>query len=421
MFRPSVAEILAEWIIADPGSGLGRWHEGLGRYESGTLAHRGEVDEAAELMCAGLTHFLAGEAVATGWAGEPPEAAIARTIWNVLAATVPSDAAGLSAASARRLRLALAAVRQCGYQAQDLGGNGYMEGFFDAGSRQVMTLALASSPGVSGTSTSADLPSWFSEAKTPDPCLNMPPAASLENLEAAVPEGAPGDPSVTASTRRVSAAAAATWAKNAARQAHQHVNPVVLQHSIEAVQDALIESKVAKVDKKTGRLKVRKTGIAKAAIRPGQTLRKAIDGAAVTDRLKSYNETVRALPAASTPEEFASYPSKRDFLRDWARRLIVAAEVTPTGPLVDSYTNAAAQGICAQVFIPLGAPRGISDISQYFHPEPVPAGTAEETFDALYIKVAMSQEQRHNADQQITAFLNSSRDQWINRIRQQHG
>ena len=398
MFRPSVAEILTEWTMADIGSDLARWHEGLGRYESGTLAHRDEVDEAAELMCNGLTHFLAGEPVTIGWAGEPPETTIARTIRDVLTATLPGDAAALSAGSARRLRLALAAVRRCGYQAEDLGGNGYMRGFFDAGNRQLMAHALASSPGISGTVVSADLPSWFSEA-----------------------EPGPGDRSDTASTRRVSAATAATWAKNAARQAHQHVNPVLLQHSVEAIQDALIESKVAKVDRKTGKLKVRKTGIARAAIRPGQTVRKAIDGAAVGDRLKSYNEAVRALPAANSPAEFASYPVKRDFLRDWARRLIVAAEVTPTGPLVDSYANAAAQGVCSQVFIPLGAARGISDISQYFHPDPVPSGTAQEIFDALYLKVAMSQTQQHDADQQITAFLNASRDQWIKRIRQQHG
>ena len=194
-----------------------------------------------------------------------------------------------------------------------------------------------------------------------------------------------------------------------------------MQHGVEAVQDALIESKVAKVDKRTGKIKVRKLGVAKAVIRPGQTVRKAIDGAAVGDRLKSYNETVNALPAANTREEFASYPIKRDFLRDWARRLLVAAEVAPTGPLIDSYTNAAAYGICSHVFIPLGAPRGISDISQYFHPDPVPAGTAQETFDALYLKVAPTPAHRRDADQQIVDFLNSSRDPWVKRIRQQCG
>jgi len=85
--------------------------------------------------------------------------------------------------------------------------------------------------------------------------------------------------------------------------------------------------------------------VAKAAIRPGQTVRKAIDGAAVGDRLKAYNETMRALPAASSPEKFASYPLKRDFLRNWARPPVVAAQVIPTGFLIDSYANAAAHGM----------------------------------------------------------------------------
>lgn len=248
----------------------------------------------------------------------------------------------------------------------------------------------------------------------------MPPVAAPETLDARALAGPAGSPGEAASVRRTSAAAAA-WVMNTARQAQQHVNPALLQHGVEAVQDALTESRLAKVDKKTGKLKVRKLGVAKAAIRPGQTVRKAIDGAAVGDRLKTYNETVRALPASSSPEEFASYPSKRDFLRDWARRLVVAAQVVPTGHLIDSYANAAAHGICSHVFIPLGAARGISDVSQYFHPDPVPAGPAQQTFDALYLKVAPSPAQRQDADQQITAFLNSIRDQWVKNIRQQHG
>lgn len=416
MTFPLLTEILAEWTMADPGSDLVRWHDGLSLYESGNLVGQDAADEAAEMMCAGLTHFLAGEPLPEGWAGEPSETAVARTIWDVLTTTLQGGTAGVGAGWGRRLRLALAAMRQCGYQAQDLGGNGFMAGFFDTGSRQLMTLALASGPGMSGTARPVDLAGWFSSAERSAPVPIMPSVtmAPVQGVGATGPP--PGDTGGATAARRT---AAATWnsVKNTARQAQQHVNPVLLQHGIDAVQDALIESKVAKIDKRTGKLKVRKLGVAKAAIRPGQTARQAIEGAAIGERLRSYDETAHALPFACTPEEFGSYPSKRDYLRDWARRLIVAADVTPTGPLIDAYANAAAHSICSQVFMPLSAARGIS---QCVHPDSVSAGTAQETFDALYLKAAPTQAEQQRVNEQITAFLNASRDEWAQRIRQQY-
>lgn len=331
MTSPLLTEILAEWTMADPGSDLVRWHDGLSLYESGNLVGQDAADEAADMMCAGLTHYLAGEPLPRGWAGEPSETAVARTVWDVLTATLKGGTAEVGAGWGRRLRLALAAMRQCGYQPQDLGGNGFMADFFDAGSRQIMTLALASGPGMSSTASPVDLAGWFSSAEPAAPVPIVPSAARAPVQGVGATGPPPGDTDGATTARRTTAAAAATWnsVKNTARQAQQHVNPILLQHGIEAVHDALIESKVAKIDKRTGKLKVRKLGVAKAAIRPGQTVRQAIDGAAVGDRLKAYNETVRALPAASSPEELASYPSKRDFLRDCARRLIVAADVAP--------------------------------------------------------------------------------------------
>jgi hypothetical protein len=425
MTRPLPEEILAEWSAADPGSDLAGWQDGIRRYESGNLAEQADVDEAAELMCAGLARFVAGQSLSLpqGWSGESPESAVARTIWNVMTATLPGATAGLTAESGRRMRLALAAMRRCGYQPQDLGGNGFMAALFDARTRQFMTEALEGCPGIAGTAASVDLAGWFSAAKLPAPGPIVPSTSTVPAQGVVVADRQPGKSSGESSVRRTAAGAAAAWGmvKNTASQAQQHVNPVLLQHGVDAVQDALLESKVAKIDKKTGKLKVRKLGVAKAAIRPGQTVRQAIDGAAVGDRLRSYNETIGALPAASSVEEFGSYPSKRDYLRDWTRRLIVAGGVTPTGSLIDNYTNAAAYGICSQVFIPLGASRGISDVSQYFHPNPAPAGTAQETFDALYLKVAPSRAGQQYVNEQIVAFLNSVRDQWTQRIRGQHG
>jgi hypothetical protein len=57
MLRPLIAEILTEWTMADPATDFGQWHEALDRYESGIVAGQSGVDEAAELMCAGLAHL----------------------------------------------------------------------------------------------------------------------------------------------------------------------------------------------------------------------------------------------------------------------------------------------------------------------------------------------------------------------------
>jgi hypothetical protein len=61
----------------------------------------------------------------------------------------------------------------------------------------------------------------------------------------------------------------------------EHANPLALQHGIESVQGALTGANIAKVDKKTGKLKIKKIGVTKAALRPAKTIRQAMDGAAV--------------------------------------------------------------------------------------------------------------------------------------------
>ena len=79
--------------------------------------------------------------------------------------------------------------------------------------------------------------------------------------------------------------------RNRAQEARQHVNPLALQHGIEAIQGALTEAQIAKMDK-DGKLKIRKFGAAKAAVRPSKTLRRALGGAALTEHLKAYNQQV---------------------------------------------------------------------------------------------------------------------------------
>jgi hypothetical protein len=73
----------------------------------------------------------------------------------------------------------------------------------------------------------------------------------------------------------------------------------VVQHGVAAVRSALTDSGLAKEDKKTGELHVKKLGLAKAALRPTKTLRKAVDGAALGDHVRALREHAASLPTSS--------------------------------------------------------------------------------------------------------------------------
>jgi hypothetical protein len=415
---PSTDQILAEWALGDPAADLARWQEGMSRYEAGPSAGRADMGETAELMCAALTHYVAGRSIVMGSAGQSSEMAVARTVWNVLVAALQgSRGTGLNADSSRHLRLALAAARRGGYQSSDLGGNGSMSQIFDAGSRTLMSTALSELV-AGGNVRPVNLVLWFTDSKAAMPSRGMTgePANSASSAEES---GVPGG---------------SKWGtiKDRARQAQQNINPLALQHGIEAVQGALTGANVAKIDKNTGKVKIKKFGVAKAALRPAKTLRQALDGASLTEHLKSYNESSgtrgqasadaaagRPFPASS-PAEFASYGSKRDYLRDWARRLVVAAGVPPTEQLIVEHAEMAATAISVMVFLRLGAPRGISDLRQYFHDSPMPEGTSLDTFDELYMKVIEAEAGRQGVDERIVAFLNGCWQDWVSGIRDQH-
>lgn len=215
--------------------------------------------------------------------------------------------------------------------------------------------------------------------------------------------------------------------KDRARQAQQHINPLAAQHGIKSVQGALTESGVAKIDKNTGRMKIKKTGIARAAIQPARALRRAAEGAALTEHLKAYHESqaARSQPG-STPEpgqtaaatsagEFASYASKRDYLRDWARRLVITAGLPPTEQLVLEHANMAATALTQTIL-----PRFTTGPGQHPLDNTTPQGTALDTFDALYGKTAELAHGQQSVNEAIAAFLNSSHDDWIQGIRQHH-
>jgi hypothetical protein len=215
--------------------------------------------------------------------------------------------------------------------------------------------------------------------------------------------------------------------KGRARQAQQHINPLAVQHGFESVQGALTGSGVAKIDKNTGRMKIKKTGIARAVVQPTRALRKAAEGAAVSDHLKAYNDSQAArhqgstasgagrASAAGSAGEFASYASKRDYLRDWARRLVIAAGLPPTEQLVLEHANMAAAAI-AQTILPRLAP----GLSQQSLDHTTPQDTALNTFDALYDKTTGLVGAQQPVNEAIVAFLGSCHDDWIQGIRQHY-
>jgi hypothetical protein len=412
---PSLDQILAEWEISDPAADLAQWQEGMSRYDSGSAADGADPDQAAELMCRGLTHYVAGSSILPATADQPAEMLVARTVWNVLVTTLhEARRTGLGAASGRRLRLALAAARQGGFQAADLGGSGVLVQVFDSVSRNLMSAALSGLAGGSGLPP-VNLVSWF----------------AVGGRGMAGPAGPGAAPASSASGPRQP-----RWdaVKERARQVQQHANPLALQHGIESVQGALTGANIAKVDKKTGKVKVKKLGVAKAALRPAKTMRDALDGASLTEHLRAYNESsgarargaASAAPAApqpamaSTAAEFASYGSKRDYLRDWARRLVLAAGVAPTEQLIAEHANMAAGAISIMVFQRLESGRGITELAQYFPDGQLPQGTALDTFDALYLRVIEVAGEARAVNEKIAAFLSGCWEDWASGIRDRH-
>jgi hypothetical protein len=249
---PSSEQIVAEWIIADPADDSVRWWEGIWlRYEAASLDDGVAMGEAAELMCAALAYYVVDGTVIGDIEGESPETAVEQTVWNVLVATLHGGGGQpLSAGSAKCLRLALAAARRGGYQAQDLGGNGLMAEMFDDGARGLMTGALSGLPTGPGDEP-VQLTRWFTGPAASKPMLAMPAARTGDKAQPGA--ASPGEGVASAESR---------WRalRERAQEARQHVNSLALQHGIEAIQGALTEAQITKRDR-AGKLKIRKFGV----------------------------------------------------------------------------------------------------------------------------------------------------------------
>jgi hypothetical protein len=267
--EPTVEQILAEWSIGTSKADLERWQEGTKRYEAGSLDDQTEMMESSVLMCSALTHYVNGELILTGSSDESATVQVVQTVWKVLVASLSrANGYDLPVESERHLRLALAAASKGSHQSVDLGGSGLMGEIFDDGTYRILLgNALLNSPAIEegGHVTLTD---WFGSQQPP-------PKPTLTIKGTGVDKGTAREPHGSLSWGTLS---------ERARQAKDHLNPAVLHYGIESLTGALTAANLAKVDKKTGKLKAKKIGIAKAALRPTKTVRRAIDGALPTVR-----------------------------------------------------------------------------------------------------------------------------------------
>ena len=276
---PTVSEILSEWTLDDVDVATKTWTHGLERYKDNDLENRIEMVLAADEMGVALAWFLSRRSEGRDASALLPDADVVVIAWNVLVAALGGDSEELITSGVDRpLRATVTVVRELGCQSHQLGGSGLMaEIFEDSGSCSLIERAL----GLWSRSDSGEplsLQTWFEGKPKTKPRLSLP-----EPIEES------GDQPAS-----MSASAESKFGKSkllgSARATLQKVDPATIQHGLDSMHGALTASKVAKTDRKTGKLRIKKTGLVRAAIRPGKTIRKAIDGAAISDHFRSMAE-----------------------------------------------------------------------------------------------------------------------------------
>lgn len=127
----------------------------------------------------------------------------------------------------------------------------------------------------------------------------------------------------------------------------------------------------------------------------------------------------RPAPASAGPS-ISEYGSKRDFLLAWGHALLQAAGVPATPPLVEEHAQMAAGAVRMMVFLRLGARHGIDDLNQYFPDGGLPAGSALDGFDALYMRVVQREGGAQAVDSAIEGFLDGCWSDWVRGARDAH-
>lgn len=126
-------------------------------------------------------------------------------------------------------------------------------------------------------------------------------------------------------------------------------------------------------------------------------------------------------PDATTSPSIARAISKRAGLLEWSAAVVTASGVAITPELVDEHARMAAGGIPFLVFLKLGAPRGIDDLTEFFPGGEMPDGDILETFDQLYEQVIRHLGDRQLVNDAMDECLAASWDEFVSGIREHHG
>jgi hypothetical protein len=106
-------------------------------------------------------------------------------------------------------------------------------------------------------------------------------------------------------------------------------------------------------------------------------------------------------------------PSKAGALRESAAGVVKDAGVELTAERIEEHANMAAGGIRFMVFLQLGAPLGISDLKQFYYPDPMPEMSPIAGFDDLYSRVIARVGGAELVDQGIDDVLADARPEFV--------
>jgi hypothetical protein len=123
---------------------------------------------------------------------------------------------------------------------------------------------------------------------------------------------------------------------------------------------------------------------------------------------------------ASARPSVSTALSKAGALREWASDVVKESGVGLTADRVEEHANMAAAGIQFMVFLRLGAPLGISDLRQFYYPDPMPESRPIATFDDLYSRVITRVGGAELVDQGIDDTLANAWSEFVRGCRERY-
>jgi hypothetical protein len=135
-------------------------------------------------------------------------------------------------------------------------------------------------------------------------------------------------------------------------------------------------------------------------------------------RNPAFNAPAPTMPPVQPSVSTAS--SKAGALREWAAGVVKDAGVSLTAERVEEHANMAAGSIRFMVFLQLGAPLGISDLQQFYYPDPMPELSPIAGFEDLYSRVIARVGGAELVDQGIDEVLANARPEFVRGCRERY-